>query len=59
MEPIGDWGEYTKEEIMSLTAGHDILELKIKGDVPSTIEEFAPLVTELCIKGIEDRRSLD
>jgi len=67
MEPIEDEGEllfqrtqlYTKEKIMASTAGHVITHLKIDGDVPSTIEEFAPHVTNLCIQRINDPRSLD
>jgi len=66
MEPIENEGEfskqtqlYTKEEIMASTAGHVITHLVIKGDVPSTIKEFAPHVTNLYIEGNNDPRSLD
>jgi len=65
MEPIEDEIDnlrtqlYTKEEIMVSTAGHVITHLMLDGDVPSTIKEFAPRVTSLCINEINDPRSLD
>jgi len=50
---------YTKEEIKKLCSGHVITDLKIDGDLPSAVTEFAPLVTNLCIQYLTSINSLE
>jgi len=50
---------YTKEEIKKLCSGHVITDLKIDGDLPAAVTEFAPLVTTLCIRRLTSINSLE
>jgi len=50
---------YTKEEIKKLCSGHVITDLKIDGDLPAAVTEFAPLVTTLCIQRLTSINSLE
>jgi len=50
---------YTKEEIKKLCSGHVITDLKIEGDLPSAVTEFAPFVTNLCIQRLTSINSLE
>jgi len=50
---------YTKEEIKKLCSGHVITDLKIVGDLPPAVTEFAPLVTTLCIQWLTNINSLE
>jgi len=50
---------YTNEEIKKLCSGHVITDLKIEGDLPAAVTEFAPLVTTLCIRYLTSINSLE
>jgi len=50
---------YTKEEIKKLCSGHVITDLKIEGDLPAAVTEFAPLVTTLRIQRLTSINSLE
>jgi len=50
---------YTKEEIKKLCSGHVITDLKIEGDLPASVTEFAPLVTTLYIQYLTSINSLE
>jgi len=66
-QPPVDWSDvwrantqsYTTAEVKREVRSYDIIDLKLKGTVPSNIEEIAGRALCLCVSNLTDGASLD